>query len=386
MPGVPNAFEACVFTFGIAQAGGAGKVLAEWVTEGQTEWDMWSCDPRRFTAFAAEPDYAVAKGMEVYGHEYAIQFPAPRLAGRRATASCRRSTTASRRSARSSTPIMAGSARPGTPSRATTRRRKARRPSGATARGKSASARNAWRCATPPAFSTCPASRASACRARARATWLSTMITGIVPKPGTHRPRLFRRRQGPHRHRNVDHGARRGLLLPDHGGGRRNGTTSSGCRSICRKALELTLENATESLHLPDPCRAEGAGNPRRGLRRRPVAAVAVAPVDARSPGAGASSCASPSPANSAGKSTPRSSDTADDLRRRLGSRPEARAEAVRHVRAGFAAAGKRLPRLEGRPFDRLHGPAGRARALRQMGQAGFHAARRRCRARSSRA
>ena len=25
MPGVPNAFEACVFTFGIAQAGGAEK-------------------------------------------------------------------------------------------------------------------------------------------------------------------------------------------------------------------------------------------------------------------------------------------------------------------------------------------------------------------------
>ena len=75
MPGVPNAFEACVFTFGIAQAGGAGKVLAEWVTKGQTEWDMWSCDPRRFTAFAAAPDYAVAKGLEVYGHEYAIHFP-----------------------------------------------------------------------------------------------------------------------------------------------------------------------------------------------------------------------------------------------------------------------------------------------------------------------
>jgi dimethylglycine dehydrogenase len=75
MPGVPNAFEACVFTFGICQAGGAGKVLAEWVTEGATEWDMWSCDPRRFTAFAADMDYCVAKGMEVYGHEYAIHFP-----------------------------------------------------------------------------------------------------------------------------------------------------------------------------------------------------------------------------------------------------------------------------------------------------------------------
>ena len=74
MPGVPNAFEACVFTFGICQAGGAGKVLAEWVTEGATEWDMWSCDPRRFTGFE-DAEYCVKKGMEVYGHEYAIHFP-----------------------------------------------------------------------------------------------------------------------------------------------------------------------------------------------------------------------------------------------------------------------------------------------------------------------
>jgi dimethylglycine dehydrogenase len=77
MPGVPNAFEACVFTFGIAQAGGAGKVLAEWVTEGATEWDMWSCDPRRFTGYT-DRDYCVAKGKEVYGHEYAMHFPMAR--------------------------------------------------------------------------------------------------------------------------------------------------------------------------------------------------------------------------------------------------------------------------------------------------------------------
>lgn len=74
MPGVPNAFEACVFTFGIAQGGGAGKVLAEWITEGGTEWDMWSCDPRRFTDYTDDA-YCVAKGMEVYGHEYAMHFP-----------------------------------------------------------------------------------------------------------------------------------------------------------------------------------------------------------------------------------------------------------------------------------------------------------------------
>ena len=74
MPGIPNAFEACVFSFGIAQAGGAGKVLAEWIVDGSTEWDMWSCDPRRYAAWVNQ-DYATAKGIELYGHEYAMHFP-----------------------------------------------------------------------------------------------------------------------------------------------------------------------------------------------------------------------------------------------------------------------------------------------------------------------
>ncbi|SPH23686.1 4-methylaminobutanoate oxidase (formaldehyde-forming) [Defluviimonas aquaemixtae] len=74
MPGVPNAFEACVFTFGIAQSGGAGKVMAEWITEGATEWDMWAVDPRRYTDYT-DRDYCIAKGMETYGHEYAMHFP-----------------------------------------------------------------------------------------------------------------------------------------------------------------------------------------------------------------------------------------------------------------------------------------------------------------------
>ncbi|HUF87422.1 MAG TPA: FAD-dependent oxidoreductase [Thermohalobaculum sp.] len=74
MPGVRQAFEACVFTFGIAQAGGAGKVLAEWLVDGGTEWDMWACDPRRFGPWA-DLDYTRAKAIEVYGHEYAMHFP-----------------------------------------------------------------------------------------------------------------------------------------------------------------------------------------------------------------------------------------------------------------------------------------------------------------------
>ena len=74
MPGVKNAFEACVFTFGIAQAGGAGKTLAEWIVDGQTEWDMWAVDPRRYTDYT-DQDYCNKKGMEVYGNEYAMHFP-----------------------------------------------------------------------------------------------------------------------------------------------------------------------------------------------------------------------------------------------------------------------------------------------------------------------
>ncbi len=74
MPGVPNAFEAHSFTFGIAQGGGAGKVTAEWIMEGCTEWDMWSVDPRRYTDYT-DKQYCIDKAMEVYGHEYAMHFP-----------------------------------------------------------------------------------------------------------------------------------------------------------------------------------------------------------------------------------------------------------------------------------------------------------------------
>ena len=74
MPGVKNAFENCVFTFGIAQGGGAGKVMAEWIVDGGTEWDMWAVDPRRYTDYT-DQDYCNVKGMEVYGNEYAMHFP-----------------------------------------------------------------------------------------------------------------------------------------------------------------------------------------------------------------------------------------------------------------------------------------------------------------------
>ncbi|GAB5469437.1 MAG: FAD-dependent oxidoreductase [Rhodospirillales bacterium] len=74
MPGVPNAFEACVYSFGIVQSGGSGKILSEWIMHGETEWDMWSVDPRRFTDFATK-EYTRAKAVEFYQNEYAIGYP-----------------------------------------------------------------------------------------------------------------------------------------------------------------------------------------------------------------------------------------------------------------------------------------------------------------------
>jgi dimethylglycine dehydrogenase len=74
MPGVKNAYEGHSFTFGIAQGGGAGKVLSEWIMYGETELDMWATDPRRYTDYT-DHDHCLAKALETYGYEYAMHFP-----------------------------------------------------------------------------------------------------------------------------------------------------------------------------------------------------------------------------------------------------------------------------------------------------------------------
>ena len=73
-PGLRNFFHCNNFSFGITQAGGAGKALAEWVVHGAPEWDLWSLDRRRFGDYATTA-YTVAKAVEVYQNEYASSFP-----------------------------------------------------------------------------------------------------------------------------------------------------------------------------------------------------------------------------------------------------------------------------------------------------------------------
>jgi dimethylglycine dehydrogenase len=85
--GVRNFFHCCAFTFGIAQAGGAGRVIAEWVVNGEPDWDVWPLDCRRYLPFATRT-YALAKALETYQNEYGVGYPQEeRPAGRPAKTS-----------------------------------------------------------------------------------------------------------------------------------------------------------------------------------------------------------------------------------------------------------------------------------------------------------
>ena len=64
-------------------AGGIGKVMAEWIVDGQPEWDLWHMDIRRFGRQYRSQAYTLARTAEVYSTYYDIKYPGEeRLAGR----------------------------------------------------------------------------------------------------------------------------------------------------------------------------------------------------------------------------------------------------------------------------------------------------------------
>lgn len=74
LPGVRNGYAMLGLRAGIGEGGGLGKVLAEIIVDGESEWDTWVLDPRRFTAYADEA-YASAKAVEEYQREFMFHRP-----------------------------------------------------------------------------------------------------------------------------------------------------------------------------------------------------------------------------------------------------------------------------------------------------------------------
>jgi glycine cleavage system T protein len=60
---------------GLAGAGGIGRVMAEWIADGEPSMDLWEMDIRRFGAQYHSPAYTHARIKETYETYYDIRYP-----------------------------------------------------------------------------------------------------------------------------------------------------------------------------------------------------------------------------------------------------------------------------------------------------------------------
>jgi 4-methylaminobutanoate oxidase (formaldehyde-forming) len=75
-PEVKNLFVAAGFnSIGIQSAGGAGKVIAEWIKEGRPPMDLWDVDVRRLMPFQSNRRYLHDRTVESLGLLYAMHWP-----------------------------------------------------------------------------------------------------------------------------------------------------------------------------------------------------------------------------------------------------------------------------------------------------------------------
>ena len=75
-PELDNCFVAVGFNaFGIASGGGAGRMMAEWIIEGEPSLDIWPLDIRRFGPYHKSRKYNVKRTREIYGKHYTIHWP-----------------------------------------------------------------------------------------------------------------------------------------------------------------------------------------------------------------------------------------------------------------------------------------------------------------------
>ena len=64
---------------GIANSGGAGRLIAEWLIEGDPPFDVWDVDIRRFAPFHVNRRHLADRTVETLGLHYAMRWPREEL-------------------------------------------------------------------------------------------------------------------------------------------------------------------------------------------------------------------------------------------------------------------------------------------------------------------
>ncbi|MFZ4742697.1 MAG: GcvT family protein [Limnohabitans sp.] len=79
-PEVKNYFVCAGFnSAGIANSGGAGRLMAEWIVGGQASVDLWDVDVRRFAPFTGNRKALAERTAETLGLHYAMRWPRQEL-------------------------------------------------------------------------------------------------------------------------------------------------------------------------------------------------------------------------------------------------------------------------------------------------------------------
>ncbi len=79
-PELRNYFVAAGFnSAGIANSGGAGRLIAEWIIGGEASTDLWDVDIRRFSPFMANRKALAERTGETLGLHYAMRWPRQEL-------------------------------------------------------------------------------------------------------------------------------------------------------------------------------------------------------------------------------------------------------------------------------------------------------------------
>jgi len=74
VPGLRNYWAACGVMAGFSQGGGVGRVLAQWMIEGEPDRDVFAMDVARFGKWTT-PGYTLPKVIENYRNRFSVVYP-----------------------------------------------------------------------------------------------------------------------------------------------------------------------------------------------------------------------------------------------------------------------------------------------------------------------